>query len=197
LADQSERNTGKELISSRNPVVSESGVPFKEISVKNNTEPGQLFASSTHKAKPKILKIMHTEESRETAPSLLEDNSAVSINSRIETPVLISAIHGVPEPVSPQLALAEMKSYQNSGFIVGEQPDVRPLSDKLIEKLGLSDIKLTKFVRSGLDLAVKITNDKFSYTRDKSGKVMAYHLDTRLLGFSVPVGNRKEQLALQ
>ncbi len=97
LADQSERNTGNELISPRNPVVSESKAPVKEISVEKNTEPGQLIASSTHKAKPQISKITRTEKYREKASTLQEDNLAVPANSRIETPVLISAIHGLPE----------------------------------------------------------------------------------------------------
>lgn len=197
LTDQPGRNPGKELTTFRVPYASESKVPANEISVENNSENGRLISTSGYNSKPQISKNTSGKEYREKVPSLTEDNSAVSTITRIETPALISPIAGVPEPVSPQFALAEMKTFQNLGYSAGVEPDVLPLSDKLIEKIGLKDFKLNKLVRSGLDLAVKITNDKFSYTQDKSGNVTAYHLDTRVLGFSVPVGSRKEQLALQ
>lgn len=65
--------------------------------------------------------------------------------------------------------------------------DERLLADNLKEKLDFKKIK-----KVGLDLFTSISNKKFSYETDLSGKVTKYKYDSRLLAFSIP-NQRAEQ----
>jgi hypothetical protein len=47
-----------------------------------------------------------------------------------------------------------------------------------------------KVVRWGLSLDSGLTKEKFNYSTDASGEIIALNLDTRLVGLSIPV-NRK------
>jgi hypothetical protein len=64
------------------------------------------------------------------------------------------------------------------------------LSDRLIKRTGISEIKVSRIIKWGLSLATGLTNDKFKYSTDSAGEIIALNLDTRLLGFSIPI-NRK------
>jgi hypothetical protein len=64
------------------------------------------------------------------------------------------------------------------------------LTDKLREKMGLEGFTFAKLMRSGLELASNLTNEKFSYDTNKEGEIVALSLDTHLLGLRIPVGRK-------
>jgi hypothetical protein len=107
---------------------------------------------------------------------------------RYEAPALLPLIHGFVSqdfPVTgPTLAYIENDRVPPSD----EMHSSLYLSERVIEKLRLNEINLNKVFRTGLDLVVQLTNEKFRYNEDNAGKITAYQLETRLLGFSLPVG---------
>lgn len=64
------------------------------------------------------------------------------------------------------------------------------LTDKLQEKLGIEDFTFAKIMRSGLELASNISNEKVSYDTNSEGEIVALSLNTNLLGFRIPVGRK-------
>lgn len=108
-----------------------------------------------------------------------------------DLPVLLPAKTILLKSAVPPTALAAMQHPEPEVLLAAdEQPDDRALSDKLIEKAGLNDFRFSKLARSGLDLAAGLTNEKFSYQTNEAGQVTAFYLDTRLVGFSIPVKRR-------
>jgi hypothetical protein len=107
---------------------------------------------------------------------------------RYEAPALLPLIQGFVSRNIPvnEPAMAKIGNYRMlpSDNIHTSQY----LSERVIEKLRLNEINLNKVLRTGLDLVVQLTNEKFSYNEDHSGKITAYQLETKLLGFSLPVG---------
>jgi hypothetical protein len=109
-------------------------------------------------------------------------------NIRYEIPALLPSISGLISMDVPVRELAQAKNDNNRIGSAEDLPESQYLSEVLIEKLRLNEIHLNKVLRTGLDLVVQLTNKKFSYHEDHSGKIIAYQLETRLLGFSLPVG---------
>ncbi len=147
-----------------------------------NTE-RKLFANKNEKRNKLPVEI--TAKS----PVRLEGSHPTEVMRRVEaTPVLTSL--KVTKPVilpqdEPGIALSHSLA-ETAGLLASNKADQVPLSDKIMEKIGLSDISLGKIARWGLTLASDLTNDKFNVTTDQAGEVVAYCLDTRLLGFSIP-----------
>ncbi len=88
----------------------------------------------------------------------------------------------IPLPAGQNRLLAETK------------PESRPLNEIIMEKTGLgeisnslNDLSLSKVTRFGLKIAATLSNDKFSYHTNNDGDIIAFHLDTKLLGLSIPV----------
>jgi hypothetical protein len=64
------------------------------------------------------------------------------------------------------------------------------LTDRLKEKAGLEEFSFARLVRSGLQLASDVSNDRISYATNSDGEVIALSLDTRMVGFRIPVGKK-------
>jgi hypothetical protein len=64
------------------------------------------------------------------------------------------------------------------------------ISDKLIEKIGIGRFSFSNLIRTGLNFASDISGDRFAYTTGKAGEVIALTLETRLVGFEIPVGRK-------
>ncbi len=143
-------------------------------------------------------------------PTVLPDKKVLAVNGRIrkrnvpvesaltevapteyvrhETPALLPLIRGLISIDVPAGELTLAKTDNDRIYSAEYLPESQYLSEKLIEKLRLNEINLNKVIRTGLDLVVQLTNEKFNYHEDNSGKITAYQLETRLLGFSLPVG---------
>lgn len=64
------------------------------------------------------------------------------------------------------------------------------LTDKLREKIGIEGFTFAKLMRSGLELASNISNEKVSYDTNSEGEIVALSLNTNLLGLRIPVGRK-------
>lgn len=87
----------------------------------------------------------------------------------------------------PLLALATQPVNYDVGPDFYEQ---EYLTEKLREKVGLEGFTFAKLMRSGLELASNLTNEKISYDSNKEGEIVALSLDTHFLGFRIPVGRK-------
>jgi hypothetical protein len=70
------------------------------------------------------------------------------------------------------------------------EPVRASLSSRFFQKVGLSSIHPEKVIRWGLSLAADLTKEKFNYSTDASGEIIALNLDTRLVGVSIPVNKK-------
>lgn len=66
----------------------------------------------------------------------------------------------------------------------------RLLADVLKEKLAEKNFSFTRLTHAGLNLASKLTKDKFTYSTNQKGEVTEYAFESRLLGFSIPAGKK-------
>jgi len=82
-----------------------------------------------------------------------------------------------------------LPAYTPETFTVSETAYVS-LSDRLLKSAGISDLKVGRVIKWGLTLATDLTKDKFNYSTDASGEIIALNLDTRLVGFSIPVSRK-------
>ena len=64
------------------------------------------------------------------------------------------------------------------------------LTDKLRKKIGLEGFTFAKLMRSGLELASNLSNEKVTYDTNKDGEIVALSLDTHNLGFRIPLGRK-------
>jgi hypothetical protein len=112
------------------------------------------------------------ESAREYHPSVLAVANSSTVNeiqttaSELMTPAFFYEIVTIDDPVNVSL------------------------SHKFFQKIGLSRLNPAKVVRWSLSLATNLTKEKFNYTTDASGEIIALNLDTRLVSLSIPV-NRK------
>jgi hypothetical protein len=112
------------------------------------------------------------ESSREYHPSLL----AVAYSSPVNE---IQSFE--PELMTPAFF------YE---IVATDDPANVPLSRKFFQKIGLSRLNPEKVVRWSLTLAANLTREKFNYTTDATGEIIALNLDTRLVGLSIPVNKK-------
>jgi hypothetical protein len=125
-------------------------------------------------------------------PSSVEANMAVSESyQRIE----ISVPDLLPvKKVNFEFAVSE------PSLAFATQPvdyDVKPdyyqpayLTDKLREKVGLEGFTFAKLMRSGLELASDLSNERVTYDINNEGEIVALSLDTYLVGFRIPVSRK-------
>ncbi len=99
-------------------------------------------------------------------------------------PVILALV--APATTSPQPAKEPLLADTKTGY--------RPLNEVLMEKTGLDDLRkrvdnlsISKLTRFGLRVAATVSNKKFRVDTNKEGEIIAYNLDTRLLGLSIPV----------
>ncbi|WP_167616878.1 hypothetical protein [Maribellus sediminis] len=62
------------------------------------------------------------------------------------------------------------------------------LADNLKEKLSIE-----KITKAGLNLVTSISNERFTYQTDNSGKVTEYNYESRLLAFSIPSAKQETE----
>lgn len=190
LAFQPWKNVPDQMTNSGSPV-------FSGISPQSNADnKGQKASSAASiaslptKKRPAAHPALKAKE--QSPVDQTAENRVYSENKPIEIPSYLPRLDGIVMPGPEPMVLAVIKSSGNTNEIIREKmPEPTYLSDKLVEKLGIRNVNLGKIARSGLDLAMQLTKDKFSYREDDSGKITAYHLETRLLGVSLPVGNVK------
>ena len=72
--------------------------------------------------------------------------------------------------------------------IVQQEKEEHLLADVIREKISKEGFSFKKLARSGLNLASRLTNEKFTYTTGQDGSVTQYAFETRLFGFSIPSG---------
>jgi hypothetical protein len=124
------------------------------------------FAVSTSKSS------FYPDSARKYYPPLIASGASPSFNT-----IAVNEPELKYFPFSPERAFVEGQEYTS-------------LSDRLIKSTGISEINVGRIIKWGLSLATGLTNDKFKYSTDSTGEIIALNLDTRLLGFSIPI-NRK------
>ncbi len=114
---------------------------------------------------------------REKVPSILAVKEAAIDHAG--APVTLASAT-IPSPEEPLQAVTRT-----------ENPS---LNEFLLEKTGLdnlgnqiNNLSISKLTRFGLKVAAAVSNEKFSYDTNNDGEIIAYNLDTRLLGLSIPV----------
>ena len=135
-------------------------------------------------AEPSVEQLVKTI-TNEVEPTLIATN---------ERSVLVS-----PAMLPLKKASLEISSYQpllattapvDKSEIDGVWEENVYLTDRLKEKAGLEEFSFARLVRSGLQLASDVSNDRVSYATNSEGEVTALSLDTRLVGFRIPVGKK-------
>ena len=107
-----------------------------------------------------------------------------------EIPALMASLGGEIS-ISPTLMTASLSHPAITGIttaITTEEVVPVPLNERILEKTGLNRISLASLARKGLDLASTLTGEKINYDTDDDGQIIAFNVDTRLLGLSIPVG---------
>ncbi|MCY1721910.1 hypothetical protein OU798_16265 [Prolixibacteraceae bacterium Z1-6] len=114
---------------------------------------------------------------RETTKGRLEEEEIAKVRVPVEIPSEIKTISAslnvqVPKATMGTMYLVYPEEYDNDEIL---------LADKVKEKLNIG-----KITKAGLNLAISISNERFTYETDKEGKVVEYNYDSRLLAFSIP-----------
>jgi hypothetical protein len=65
-------------------------------------------------------------------------------------------------------------------------PEERLLVDVVKEKTGIQKLNFDKITKAGLSLVANLSNEKFNFETNNSGKVTEVSFDSRLLAFSIP-----------
>ena len=147
----------------------------------------QLYAAETsQKSLPAIESVqlpskdIYPETNAQTETDLLKASQELNFlpvkkahieTAPISTALAVNATFAATEPSSP----IETEEY---------------ISDKIRQKIGLEGFTFARLVRSGLDLASNITDEKLSYATNTDGDIVALSLDTRLIGLRIPVGKK-------
>lgn len=120
---------------------------------------------------------------RETTKGRLEEDVVIS-----RIPVEVPAeLKGITASLNVHTPKARM------GTMYLEYPDYYPedemlLADKVKEKFNIG-----KITKAGLNLAISVSNERFTYETNEQGKVVEYNYDSRLLAFSIPGRNSKPE----
>jgi hypothetical protein len=114
---------------------------------------------------------------------------ATSQRSDLEPPALLPLKKASLERSSREPLLATTTFEEKFDIDGGTEENVY-LTDRLKEKAGLEEFSFARLVRSGLQLASDVSNDRISYATNSEGDIIALSLDTRLLGFRIPVGKK-------
>jgi hypothetical protein len=140
---------------------------------KSGNIPGKRNLKEKKTESPALYEFQSTIESeREFQPSVLAVAYSSPVNEihisepELRTPAFFYEIAAIDDPVNVSL------------------------SHKFFRKIGLTGFNPEKVVRWGLSLATGLSKEKFNYSTNASGEVIALNLDTRLVGLTIPV-NRK------
>jgi hypothetical protein len=134
--------------------------------------------------------IKHTENTS-IATDLQEKNPDLSSSDRIAEQALVSSLASSEDYLLPQSEPGIVVALPEVVELYAEDiPSEVYLTDRIKGKLGLTRGGLNKIARWGLNMAANITGNKFSYKTNQDDQVIAYNLDTRLLGVSIPVRNK-------
>lgn len=125
-------------------------------------------------------------------PSSVEAKIAVAENyQRIEISVPdLLPVKKVNFEVAVSLPLLAFATQPADYNLEPEYLEQEYLTDKLREKVGLESFTFAKLMRSGLELASNLSNEKVSYDTNNKGEIVALSLDTHLVGFRIPVGRK-------
>jgi hypothetical protein len=73
-----------------------------------------------------------------------------------------------------------------------ETPDEYLLVDRIKDRTGIEKVSLEKITKAGLNLFASLSNEKFRYQTNKTGKVTEIIYDSRLLAFTIPTTRNTE-----
>jgi len=125
-------------------------------------------------------------------PARSGNPSFSDLSGRKDIPGLLSSIDLSPVMILSQHEPEIAVTSPSVVFYAESEPMAIPLSEKIVEKIGLANIRLDKIARWGLTLVTELSHDKFSFTTGPGGDITAYNLDTRLLGLSIPIRKKTE-----
>jgi len=120
----------------------------------------------------------------------LRENNTGSINENnmalpgIET-IQLARLDRVPATIVTELPEAELATMYITIPSV-ETPDEYLIVDRIKDKTGFEKINFKKITQAGLNLFANLSNEKFSYQTNETGKVTEIIYDSRLLAFTIP-----------
>lgn len=178
-----------------------------EITGTTVTEPaftGEMATGSDAKIKPLIHantlvkneqnKIFPKPEAGKSDPGLTEiTDGQESVTPRNP------ALPGMPEPLSPvrgnlSASVEKAELALPSGFPLPEagspQQSLAALKNTKYKK-ALSGLNAGKILLAGILAAEDLTNEKFNVKTNRQGDIVAWEIDTRLVGLSVPVRKKE------
>jgi len=107
-------------------------------------------------------------------------------------PVYFAAISPAPATIEPEIPETTLETMYIT-IPQTEPAEERFLLDVVKEKTGIEKISFSKITKAGLNLFANISNEKFRYETDNSGKVTEIIYDSRLLAFSIPTTRNPEK----
>jgi len=178
----------------RQPVVSElqpgytspdpSQVAINHQQDKPLAEISAVVNKTVAEAEPSVEQLVKTITT-EAEPALI----ATTERSTLVSPAMLPLKKASLEISSHQPLLATTAPVDKSE-IDGVWEENVYLTDRLKAKAGLEEFSFARLVRSGLQLASDLSNDRISYATNSDGEVIALSLDTRMVGFRIPVGKK-------
>jgi len=160
-------------IKKETPVQEVKKTPVEE---KKKVNPKKLLVTPKQELKKSEPEKKPHKSIRETTKGRLEEDVA-EIRVPIEVPSELKGITASLDVRTPKARMGTMYLVYPEYY----SDDEMLLADKVKEKLSIG-----KIAKAGLNLAISISNERFTYETNQEGKVVEYNYDSRLLAFSIP-----------
>ncbi|WP_167611297.1 hypothetical protein [Maribellus sediminis] len=125
-----------------------------------------------------------TPKTIEIKTDKLEKQELIPMREPIEALPEMNPIMASIDVQNPKARLATMTLI----YEVDYPEEEHLLADNLKEKLSIE-----KITKAGLNLVTSISNERFTYQTDNSGKVTEYNYESRLLAFTIPSGKQETE----
>lgn len=156
---------------------------------KNTTQVKNVPVTSRSKAAEKEAKQSKTEPLRDNF--IAQDNQIDLVRTEIE-PIQLAQLERVSATFATELPEAELATMYITIPSV-ETPDEYLLVDRIKDKTGIEKINFKRITQAGLNLFTSLSNEKFRYQTNETGKVTEIIYDSRLLAFTIPTTRNTEE----
>jgi hypothetical protein len=114
-----------------------------------------------------------------------EKDIVSTLRKSVQVPGLLSALPCRVFQKPEEMTFACLSPNQVKTEIISSEK--LSFKERILDKTHIPEMTFNKILRGGLNLAMNLSNDKFKFRTNKEGEIIAYNLDTRLLGLSIPV----------
>jgi hypothetical protein len=148
------------------------------------------------KVNPKKAELAPKQELKKEEPEKKPNKSIrETTKGRLEEDVVINRIP-LEVPAELKGITASLNVYTpkaRMGTMYLEYPDYYPENEMLLADKVKEKFNIGKITKAGLNLAISVSNERFTYATNEQGKVVEYNYDSRLLAFSIPGRNSKPE----